>query len=280
MPEMISSRESAKALINKITNVLNCHIYEPKNSILKVNDRICISCANYSITPEKYILQNISIKLDMGKSYAIIGPSGSGKSTLLRMLAGGIPDIDGSIFVDNHKLDLNKGENLISSISYIQQEAYIFNTTIQNNITLFKSVEDKILNSVIKQACLTEVIEEKGLNYCCGDNGSNLSGGEKQRKAIARCLLRDKNIILADEITSAIDVVSADKIYNTILSFDNKLRVVVTHKIEAGLLKRCDSIMVMNEGRVGAIGNYSSLIEKNDYFKELLNRGNICMEKT
>ena len=278
MPEMISSRESAKALINKISNALNCHIYESKDSIREVNDCICISCANYSITPGKSILQNINIKLDMGKSYAIIGPSGSGKSTLLRLLTGGIPDIDGSILVDNHKLDLNKGENLISSTSYIQQEAYIFNTTIQNNITMFKSVEDKILNSVIRQACLQEVIEEKGLDYCCGDNGSNLSGGEKQRIAIARCLLRDKNIILADEITSAIDVVSADKIYNTILNLDNKLRVMVTHKIEAELLKRFDIIIVMNEGQIVAMGNYCSLNEKSDYFKELLHRGNICME--
>ena len=116
---------------------------------------------------------------------------------------------------------------------------------------------------------IRELIAEKGEDYLCGENGSGLSGGEKQRISIARSLLKKSSILLADEATAALDAQTAWQVSNDILDLEGITRIVVTHSLEENLLKRYDGILVLKDGKVEEFGSFDELMEKQGYFHAL-----------
>lgn len=156
-------------------------------------------------------------------------------------------------------------------VSIVSQQIYLFNDTIRNNICLYKQVEDSVLVAACGDSGLKEFISEVSLDYVVGQNGAMLSGGQKQKIALARALIHDKPIIIFDEATSNTDAYSEqqiNKLLNTKLR--EKTVIVITHRKE--ILSKVDQIVVLKEGVVDDIGAYDELIGKND---EL----NIMMEK-
>lgn len=155
-------------------------------------------------------------------------------------------------------------------MAIIQQNVFVFDDTIENNITMFKSFSREELETVIEKAGLGELVNEKGMDYRCGENGCNLSGGEKQRISIARGLLCNSSVLLMDEATSALDAATAAAIESRILGMEDMLRIVVTHKLNPQLLGAYDDIIVLQNGTVEACGNYEGLMRDCPYFDRLV----------
>ena len=134
---------------------------------------------------------------------------------------------------------------------------------------MFRDFPEEKIEEAAARANLTELINERGSDYLCGESGNGLSGGEKQRISIARSLLKDSSLLLADEITAALDSRTAHKVSSDILDLDGVTRIVVTHSLEENLMKRYDKILVMRNGHIEEEGTFDELIDKKGYFHAL-----------
>src|SRR5690606_22315655 len=153
------------------------------------------------------VLENINLKLEAKKKYLIIGPSGGGKSTVLKLLRKYHNPTNGEILFDDVSLKDIKKETYFKSISNIEQNIFLFEDTIKNNLTLYKDYSDEEIQDAIRKAGLTDFINslKDGLDIVIYDNGKNISGGEKSRIAIARGLINKSKIILLDEAFASLD---------------------------------------------------------------------------
>ena len=215
------------------------------------------------------VLHHISAEFEAGKAYAVVGGSGSGKSTLLNLLMGGSADYRGSITLGGTELREVSTESLYEIMSVIQQNVFVFNASIRDNVSMFRDFPQEELDEAIRRAHLNELIEARGDGYLCGENGCGLSGGEKQRVSIARSLLKRSSVLLVDEATAALDAETAAQVSGDILDLDGVTRIVVTHTLTEALLRRYDAIYVLKNGEVVESGAFDALMEKRGYFYAL-----------
>lgn len=158
---------------------------------------------------------------------------------------------------------------MYDNLSIIHQNVFIFNSSILENITMFKDFSEKEITNAMQKSGLQEVVFTKGDDYHCGENGNNLSGGEKQRISIARSLLRKSSVLLMDEATSSLDIETAKHVEEAVLGIENLTRVIVTHRLDKNLLNKFDQIICMKNGRIAEIGSFDELKEKESYFCKL-----------
>jgi len=270
IPTCIAERKAAKALIEKIANALNANVREEsENEHHKMERSIVVKDLSFGYEPEKQVLKNINCTFELGKKYAIVGASGSGKSTLLNLLMASHQNYDGTICYDDTELREINSSNLYEMESIIQQNVFVFNATIKDNITMFRDFSEEQINEAIRLSGLSALIEEKGTDYLCGENGSGLSGGEKQRISIARSLLKKSQVLLVDEATAALDAETAYQVSNAILGLDGVTSIVVTHSLEEGLLKQYDGIITLKNGVIVETGTFDELIAEKGYFYSL-----------
>lgn len=262
-----ANRGAAIALIDKLYTVAEENATSDKKEIItEFKDSIVYENVCFGYEKEQLNLCDINLKIEKGKSYAIVGSSGSGKSTLLNLLLGYHDNYSGSLRLDNHELKELNSDSLYDIISTIQQNVFVFDNSIVDNITLFKQFSKGKIDQVVKQAGLEKLIEDKGNDYNCGENGSNLSGGEKQRISIARSLIRNSPIILMDEATAALDTKTSFIVEDTILSINGLTKIIITHKMNRTLLKKYDQIVVMSEGRIVEKGTFEQLMMQKGHF--------------
>ena len=178
-------------------------------------------------------------------------------------------DYSGNIFFDKSEMKNISAESLYDVVSMIQQDVFVFNSSVKNNVTMFKDFAKEEIDEAIRRARLDDFVKEKGEDYLCGDNGKDLSGGEKQRISIARSLLKKSKILLADEATAALDRKTAYEVSDDILNLKDILRIVITHSLDECLLKRYDEIIVLKDGRIEEKGKFEDLMEKKGYFYAL-----------
>ena len=230
---------------------------------------ICFSRLSFSYIPEKQVLKDFTLRVKEGEKLILLGASGSGKSSILKLLMGIERSQGGEISIGNRQLSTLPEESLFRSISYIQQEVFIFDGSIYENITLFQDYGKEELELAIEKSGLKNLISEKGLDYPCGENGAALSGGERQRINIARSLLRKTPILLADEITAALDKENSYLVLDSLLSLENITEILVLHDLDSRILNRVDRICVLKEGEIVEEGIFSELMEKKGYFYSL-----------
>lgn len=230
---------------------------------------IRFSHLSFSYTPEKQVLKDFTLQVKEGEKLILLGASGSGKSSILKLLMGIERSQGGEISIGNRQLSTLPEESLFRSISYIQQEVFIFDGSIYENITLFQDYGKEELELAIEKSGLKNLILEKGLDYPCGENGAALSGGERQRINIARSLLRKTPILLADEITAALDKENSYLVLDSLLSLENITEILVLHDLDSRILSRVDRICVLKEGEIVEEGIFSELMEKKGYFYSL-----------
>ena len=242
-----------------------------KTADLCLND-LKVEQVSFAYEKDKYIFKNVDILFAKGSKTAIIGRNGSGKTTIINLLTRMYEPVSGKILLGAEnisELSLPEYRNMVSVVS---QQIYLFNDTIRNNICLYKQVDDTVIEAACRDSGLVDFIKEVSLDYVVGQNGAMLSGGQKQKIALARALIHDKPIIIFDEATSNTDAYSEQQI-NGLLNtkLKEKTVIVITHKKE--ILSKVDQIVVLKEGAVADIGAYDELIGKNDELK-------IMMEKT
>lgn len=270
MGPLIANRQAAYTLIEKMNKIVYVEDKEENCDILEsFNNEIVYNNVSFGYESGVKNIHNVSLKFEKNKSYAIVGASGSGKSTLISFLLGYHDNYEGSITIDGRELNNISKDNLFDFVSVIQQNVFVFDTSIQENITLFKEFDSEKITKAEEHAGLTQLIEAKGLDYKCGENGVNLSGGEKQRISIARSLIRDSSILLMDEATAALDNKTSYIVEESILGIDNLTKIIITHKMNKDMLMKYDEIIVMNNGTVEEVGTFEQLMENKEYFYSL-----------
>lgn len=234
-------------------------------------ENIKVSNLNFSYTDDRKTLSNININFDKNKKYTIVGESGSGKSTLIKLLMRYYKNYDGDILIDNKNLQNILSHDLYKNMSMIQQNVFMFDDSIKENIKLFSNYSDEEVLNICKRAGLCNLIESlpNGVDSLVGENGNKLSGGEKQRIAIARSLINNTKILILDESTSALDNETAYHLENSLLSIEDLTLIVVTHKLIRNTLLKYDEIIVMKDGMIIEKGTFDELIEDKGYFYSL-----------
>lgn len=236
---------------------------ELENCLIRMKD------VKYGYEEDRPILKGINLTFEPGKSYAIVGASGSGKSTLLKLLAGELENYKGNISVneqDYAELDFSDISNLVT---YVRQNNFLFDSTIENNVCMFKQFPKEQIQRAVELAGLQEVIAKKDADFTCGENGSRLSGGEGQRVAIARGILRGTPILLLDEATASLDAKTSEQVERAWLALDGYTRIAVSHKLQGNILSAYDTIIAMKDGVVEECGSFDDLMEKKGYFYSL-----------
>lgn len=270
VPQILANQKAAKALIDKLATALEDNIRDHGRPISNTSTpKIHVRNLSFAYKESEPVLHNMDLQFEAGKSYAIVGASGSGKSTLLHLLMASHDDYTGSISLDETELRDISSQSLYDVISIIQQNVFVFNASIRDNITMFRDFPKAEVDQAIRLSGLSDLIAERGEDYLCGENGKGLSGGEKQRISIARSLLKHSRILLVDEATAALDAQTASQVSNAILDLEGLTRIVVTHALDAALLKRYDCILTLKNGRITETGSFDALMEQKGYFYSL-----------
>lgn len=270
VPQCIAEYKAARSLISKLADALEDNVREEGQEVKNtLSSAIAVRGLSFSYDGEKSALSGIDLRFEKGKSYAIVGASGCGKSTLLNLLMASHAGYDGEILYDDTELRAIASQSLYNMISVVQQNVFIFNATIRENITMFSAFPAEEVERAIELSGLSALIRERGEDYLCGENGSGLSGGEKQRVAIARSLLKQSQVLLVDEATAALDAETASRVTGAILDLSGLTRIIVTHDMDRSFLSRCDEIIVLKNGIVAEQGTFDCLMEKKEYFYSL-----------
>lgn len=235
------------------------------------NEEIKFDGVDFSYTDNKKILNGISLNIKKGKKYAIVGASGSGKSTILKLLLRYYENFSGNIYIDGIENRDIRIEDIYRLVSVIQQNVFMFDTSIRENIGLFQNYSREEMERAIVRSGLENLIKSlpDGIESSVGENGCNLSGGEKQRIAIARALIKNTPILVLDEATSSLDNETSCNIEKALLAISELTTIVVTHKLMEDILKGYDEIIAVKDGIVVEIGDFKMLMEKKGYFYSL-----------
>ena len=269
---LINQIRSVTLIADKIENILEDTNADFEDTKLdSFSNSISIKNLDFSYSEERKALDNINLTFEKNKKYVIVGESGSGKSTLIKLIMRYYNDYSGNISIDNHNLKSIYSADLYKIMSMIQQNVFMFDDSIKENIRLYSTHDDNEILDSCKRAGLSKLIERlpEGINSLVGENGNKLSGGEKQRIAIARALINDTQILILDESTSALDNETAYNLEKSLLNLDDLTLITVTHKLIKNILVDYDEIIVMKNGKIIEKGHFDKLINLKGYFYSL-----------
>lgn len=270
LPGLLACRKAALGLVDKLAAALErSSSREGSETLNRLEHGIRLENVSFAYEPGKTVLHGINAEFEAGRAYALVGGSGSGKSTLLNLLMAAETNYNGHILADGIELSDISTESLYGTMAAIQQNVFVFNASIKDNVSMFRDFPKTKMDEAIARAHLGALIRERGEDYLCGENGSGLSGGEKQRISIARSLLKKASVLLADEVTAALDAQTAHRVSSDILDLQGITRIVVTHTLEESLLRRYDKIFVLRGGRIEEAGSFADLMANKGYFYAL-----------
>lgn len=225
-----------------------------------------------STSEKKMVLRDVSFDIPQGTTTAIVGPSGSGKTTICNLIARFYDVTRGSISVGGHDVREFTCDSLLSNISMVFQNVYLFNDTIRANICFGREniSEEEMIDASKKARCHEFIMElPNGYDTVIGEGGGTLSGGQKQRISIARAILKNAPIIILDESTASIDPENEHLIQGAITELSKgKTVIIIAHRLAT--IENVDQILVVDDGRIIENGNHEELIKKNGKYSEFV----------
>jgi ATP-binding cassette subfamily B protein len=223
---------------------------------------------------EDFILGPINCQISKGETIGIVGPSGSGKTTFIRLLMRFLDPDSGRTYIDEENISNYSPQSLREKIGYVEQEPYVFDSTILENVrygnvdATKKDVLEALDNAAIRD---TVTSTEDGLNTNLGEEGGRMSGGEKQRIAIARAILTNPSILVLDEATSHVDNITESEIQKSIdKATKDRTTLIIAHRLST--VRNADKILVFDEGKIVERGSHEKLVEENGLYSELWNK--------
>ena len=269
-PTFYAGKKSAYSLIDKLAEALSKNVSDQGEHIApRLSEGISVRDLAFAYEEGKPVLRGVDMELRAGGCYALVGGSGSGKSTILNLLMASSKNYQGEILYDGKELKTVSAGSLYDLVSIIQQNVFVFNSTIRDNITMFSQFPEEEIDRAVRLSGLKKLIEEKGADYLCGENGSGLSGGERQRISIARALLRKTPVLFVDEATASLDAETSFEVLDAILKLDGYTRVIVTHDLDESILRRCTDLFALKNGAVSEQGTFDDLMAQKGYFYSL-----------
>ncbi len=269
-PTFYAGKKSAYSLIDKLAEALSKNVSDQGEHIApRLSEGISVRDLAFAYEEGKPVLRGVDMELRAGGCYALVGGSGSGKSTILNLLMASSKNYQGEILYDGKELKTVSAGSLYDLVSIIQQNVFVFNSTIRDNITMFSQFPEEEIDRAVRLSGLKKLIEEKGADYLCGENGSGLSGGERQRISIARALLRKTPVLFVDEATASLDAETSFEVLDAILKLDGYTRVIVTHDLDENILRRCTGLFALKNGEVSEQGTFDDLMAQKGYFYSL-----------
>jgi len=242
---------ATKDLVRKIEKTLeNTDTYEEKVDLPGFHKEIEFKDVEFNYEDdEEVILSKVNFKVKKNGKYLIVGPSGGGKSTLLKLFRKYFNPTKGNIVIDGHDLKDVKRDQYFKLVANIEQQVFIFEDTIKNNITLYKEYSDQEVTTALEGSGLTEFVNQlpEGLNSMIYDNGKNISGGERSRMVIARALLNKASILFMDEAFASLDMERAREIEKTILGLKDITVINVSHVIFKDTRELYDRVLTVKK---------------------------------
>lgn len=214
-----------------------------------------------------YALDSVSMDIRQGERIAIVGLSGSGKSTLIKTLLGAVNISQGNIYINGYDINEISREQIYKWFSIVTQNPMCLNASIRKNVDITGNFSDEDIWSALEAAELKDAIKNMplGLDTIVGEGGQNISGGQRQRLAIARALISETEVIIFDEATSNLDQITEKKIYDN-LKATNKTQIIITHRLAS--IRNADRIYVLNRGKLIESGTHESLMKKQGWYYE------------
>lgn len=263
------------ASVDRIEELINedIGIKEIENPIVLNEFKNCIELKNVSFAyRNKTILENINLKIEKGKTIALVGSSGAGKSTLVDLIPRFHDTISGEILIDGIDIKNYSLKSLRTQLGIVTQEPILFNDTIANNISLgMETPSQELIINAAKVANAENFILQKQDKYQTniGERGNKLSGGEKQRITIARAVLKNPPILILDEATSSLDTESEKLVQDAINNLmSNRTSIVIAHRLST--IRNADEIIVMQKGKIVERGDHNTLLELGGFYKKLV----------
>lgn len=232
-----------------------------------------IAIRNLSFQYEKRkIIDGLSLSIQKGEKIAFVGESGSGKSTLIRILLGLLKYNQGEVRLGDMELKEICLNNLYDRVSYLSQDAPVFDGTIKENLVFEKQVSEEQMLEALSEVQLSHLVENlaEGLNTEIGEKGTCLSGGEKQRLALARLWFEDSELVILDEATSAMDNLTEENVMKSVMQkMKDKTVIAIAHRLNS--IAGFDRIILFKEGRIVGQGTFEELLHTDSYFMDLYN---------
>lgn len=272
LANLIVSVTKAFASADRISAVLEQENTLEKTGSNRKSDSY-IEFENVSLTyknASSHSLNNISFKASRGDVIGIIGGTGSGKSSLVSLIPHFYDSTDGSVFVDGEDVKSVDTEKLREKIGFVHQKAVLFKGTVRDNMKWGKkdAADDEII-AALKAAQIYDVIEEKGgLDFEIEQNGSNLSGGQKQRLSVARAIVRQPEILILDDSSSALDYATEAKLRDEIYNLSYNPTVFIVSQRASSVLS-ADRILVLDDGECVGLGTHNELLESCEVYREI-----------
>ena len=221
---------------------------------------------------ERKIIDDLSLSIKKGEKIAFVGESGSGKSTLIKILLGLLKYNQGKVRLGDMELSGICLNNLYDRVSYLSQDAPVFDGTIKENLVFEKQVSEEQMLEALSEVQLSHLVENlaEGLNTEIGEKGTCLSGGEKQRLALARLWFEDSELVILDEATSAMDNLTEENVMKSVMQkMKDKTVIAIAHRLNS--IAGFDRIILFREGKIVGQGTFEELLRTDSYFMDLYN---------
>ena len=219
---------------------------------------------------ERKIIDDLSLSIKKGEKIAFVGESGSGKSTLIKILLGLLKYSQGKVRLGDMELRGICLDNLYDRVSFLSQDAPVFDGTIKENLVFDRMVPEERIRDALREVQLSDLVENlaEGLSTEIGEKGTGLSGGEKQRLALARLWFQTPELVILDEATSAMDNLTEEKVMNSIMSkLKDKTVIAIAHRLNS--ISGFDRIILFREGKIVGQGTFEELLRTDSYFMDL-----------